>query len=61
VLYEMLTGVHPFRKGGPAETAAAILADEAPPLGQYMEDVPECRSSARMRHSGLGFKRHLVS
>jgi serine/threonine protein kinase len=32
VLFEMLTGVHPFRKDTPADTAAAILAADPVPL-----------------------------
>ena len=40
VLYEMLAGVHPFRKGGQIETANAILSELAPPLSRYTEDIP---------------------
>ena len=41
VLYEMLTGVHPFRKSQPMETASAILRDDPPPLGDHVDEVPE--------------------
>ena len=40
VLYEMLSGVHPFKKGGQIETANAILSETAPPLSRYTEDIP---------------------
>jgi hypothetical protein len=40
VLYEMLAGVHPFKKGGHMETAQAVLSDTAPPLTRYTEDIP---------------------
>ena len=40
VLYEMLAGVHPFKKGGHMETAKAVLSDTAPPLTRYTEDIP---------------------
>src|SRR4030095_8877405 len=32
VVHEMLTGVHPFRRATAAETAAAILREDPPPL-----------------------------
>ncbi|UCF37336.1 MAG: protein kinase [Acidobacteriota bacterium] len=41
VLYEMLTGVHPFRRNQPIETASAILTDDPEPLTSYREDIPE--------------------
>ena len=40
VLYEMLAGVHPFRKRGQIETANAILSETAPPLSRYTEGIP---------------------
>ena len=40
VLYEMLTGINPFKKGGQMETANAILSETAPSLTRYTEDVP---------------------
>ena len=40
VLYEMLAGVHPFKKGGQIETANAILSETQPPLSRYTNDVP---------------------
>ena len=44
VLYEMLTGVHPFRRVRAFETMGAILYDEAPPLSEYL---PESNSELR--------------
>ena len=41
VLYEMLTGVHPFRKGLSADTAAAVLSQEPAPLAQFRKEAPE--------------------
>jgi Tol biopolymer transport system component len=41
VLYEMLTGVHPFRKETQAATSHGILGEEPPHLSSYLEDVPE--------------------
>ena len=41
VLYEMLTGVTPFRKTLPMETAAAIQMAEMPPIQEYTEGTPE--------------------
>jgi Tol biopolymer transport system component len=40
ILYETLTGQHPFRKPQPMETAAAIMNEQAPPLGRYMGECP---------------------
>ena len=40
VLYEMLAGVHPFKKSGQIETANAILSELVPPLSQYTENIP---------------------
>ena len=40
VLYEMLAGVHPFKKSGQIETANAILSETAPPLSRYAENIP---------------------
>ena len=40
VLYEMLAGVHPLKKGGQIETANAILSDPFPPLSRYTEGIP---------------------
>ena len=39
VLYEMLTGVHPFKKAQPLETTTAILSEVSPPLSRYMNQV----------------------
>ena len=41
LLYEMLTGVHPFRKPEQIETASAILRDDPPPLSKYVPEFPE--------------------
>jgi eukaryotic-like serine/threonine-protein kinase len=41
VLYEMAAGVHPFRKARPAETTSALLKDDPPPLGRYVDEAPE--------------------
>ncbi len=40
VLYEMLTGVNPFKKDGQIETAHAIISETPPPLSQYTDDIP---------------------
>ena len=40
VLYEMLTGVHPFKRGGQMETANAIFSEPVPPLSRYKEGIP---------------------
>ncbi len=39
VLYEMLAGVHPFKKGGQIETANAVLSETAAPLSRYADDI----------------------
>jgi Tol biopolymer transport system component/serine/threonine protein kinase len=41
VLYEMLTGVHPFRHVRQAETIAAILKEEPAPLARFIRERPE--------------------
>jgi TolB-like protein/predicted Ser/Thr protein kinase len=41
VLYEMLTGVHPFRTGTQAETVNAILNEHPSPLSRYTEDTSD--------------------
>ena len=41
VLYELLTGIHPFRRGQAAETVSAILTADPDPLTKHNEDVPE--------------------
>jgi len=40
VLYEMITGVHPFREEG-RETAGLILYTNPPPLARYTAGIPE--------------------
>jgi len=40
VLYEMLTGVHPFKKAQPMESGNAVLNEAPAPLSQYMNEVP---------------------
>jgi serine/threonine protein kinase len=41
VVYEMVTGVHPFRRKSLMETAAAIQIESPVPLSTYNENVPE--------------------
>jgi serine/threonine protein kinase len=41
ILYEMSTGKNPFRKSNPVETLAAIINDEAPPLGDPLGWIVE--------------------
>lgn len=41
VLFEMVTGVHPFRETTQNENIGAILHEDPPPLGAYREAVPE--------------------
>jgi serine/threonine protein kinase len=41
VLYELLSGVHPFRRPKQAETTGAILHEEPTPLSRYTEDSSE--------------------
>ena len=41
VLYEMVTGVHPFRRKSPMETAVAIQVETVAPLIRYNEEVPD--------------------
>ncbi len=41
VLFEMLTGVHPFKKASPLDTASSILRDEPSPLSDYVPELPE--------------------
>jgi formylglycine-generating enzyme required for sulfatase activity/tRNA A-37 threonylcarbamoyl transferase component Bud32/dienelactone hydrolase len=41
VLYEILTGIHPFRQASPMDTAAGILNKEPAPLSRHLEKVPE--------------------
>jgi serine/threonine-protein kinase len=40
VLYEMLSGVNPFKKGSTMDTAHAILSETPPPLTRYTEAIP---------------------
>ncbi|MCH7805236.1 MAG: serine/threonine-protein kinase [Acidobacteria bacterium] len=40
VLYEMLTGVNPFKGDTSADTSHAILGETPPPLTRYTEDIP---------------------
>ncbi|HEY2380952.1 MAG TPA: protein kinase [Terriglobia bacterium] len=44
VLYEMLAGVHPFRRTTHAATMAAILHEDAVPLNQAAPAIPESLS-----------------
>ncbi len=41
VLYELLTGVHPFAKETTLETAAAILSQSPAPLTHHRQDAPD--------------------
>ncbi len=41
VLYEMVTGTHPFTKATSMDTAAAILNLPPPPLSSYRKETPE--------------------
>jgi len=41
VLYEMLTGVHPFSTGTQAETVNAILSEHPSPVSRYIQGVPD--------------------
>ena len=40
VLYEMLTGKHPFKRKTAVETMVAILREQAEPIGAHNLDVP---------------------
>jgi TolB-like protein/Flp pilus assembly protein TadD len=40
VVYEMLTGRHPFQRGSPGETMAAILHEEPPPPSEATSGPP---------------------
>ncbi|MBM3790647.1 MAG: tetratricopeptide repeat protein, partial [Acidobacteria bacterium] len=40
VLYEMLAGVHPFKKDAPMATAAAIMSDSLQPLRRLVRGIP---------------------
>lgn len=46
MLYEVLTGVHPFRKTQQNETIVAILNEAPAPLARFMGNVPE-----RLQHT----------
>ncbi len=48
VLYELITGVHPFQKKHPLETISAILREDPPPLSEHVE-VPEQVESVVLR------------
>ncbi len=45
LLYEMLSGVHPFRKPLPMETAAAIQTEIQTPLTRYRKGFPSWPST----------------
>jgi predicted ATPase len=49
VLYEMVTGKHPFKRSTPAETLVAILREQAEPVGAQNLDAPAplCRAIER--------------
>ena len=41
MLYEMVTGVHPFKKDSIMDTAQTILKVTPPPIARYADDVPD--------------------
>ena len=41
LLYELLAGVHPFRRSSPSGTMAAILREPHAPVGQYAKDASD--------------------
>ncbi len=41
VLYEMVTGIHPFKGGSVTVTSNAIINDDPPPLDRYLDGAPE--------------------
>ena len=41
VAYEMLTGIHPFRRDTPAVTLHALQHDDPPPLSSQRAEVPD--------------------
>ncbi len=41
VIYEMVTGLNPFRRNTSGETVSSILKDDPPPLSRYISDSPE--------------------
>jgi serine/threonine protein kinase len=49
VLYELLSGQRPFERATPAETLAAILRDEAPPLASAKQGRPEAMKNVISR------------
>ena len=63
VLYEMLTGIHPFKKPESLEMASAILTDDPSPLSRYVNEVPALfehvvakmlRKEAKRRYQHVG-------
>ena len=40
VLYEMVTGVSPFRRSSRVQTAAAVIADDPPSVARLCPDIP---------------------
>ena len=49
ILYEMLTGEHPFRRSLAADTAVAILGKEPEPVGKLRPEVTEELESVLMK------------
>ena len=41
MLYEMLTGIHPYKKETGVETLSAILSEAPLPLGRHLPQAPE--------------------
>jgi formylglycine-generating enzyme required for sulfatase activity/dienelactone hydrolase len=50
ILFEMLTGVHPFRQASPMDTAAAILNRAPAPMNAHLKNAPDLlhKITARM-------------
>ncbi len=40
LLYEMLTGIDPFKKAQSEDTSSSIVTEDPPPLSRYMNEVP---------------------
>ncbi len=49
VLYELLTGVHPFRRATLADTVSAVLRDTPPPVAQVRSGIPPAFAALVMR------------
>jgi eukaryotic-like serine/threonine-protein kinase len=49
IVYEMISGKHPFWRATPIDTMTAILRDEATPLSEAVRNVPQSLSDAVQR------------